>query len=79
MKGPKPKQGTIVGTPNQNNGFRYIIAIEGEMFPTYMQGMGAPKEGKVGDKGTLTYTTGASFGLWFWTPSRSDPTCGSCR
>jgi len=61
----QPRPATIIETPTGANGYRYIVdADDGERF--FLAGMGAPKSESAGARGTLTYTVGASFGLYFW-------------
>ncbi len=33
-----------------------------------LRGLGAPRGGYVGQRGTIQYRTGPSYGLYFWTP-----------
>jgi hypothetical protein len=62
---------TIEETPSKENGYRYVVETDcGRVL--YMAGMGAPKGGKIGDEGTVSYQTGASFGLYFWSPVEAD-------
>lgn len=62
---PEPKQGIITETPSKANGYCYTVTCDDES-RHQLRGLGAPQGGQVGDTGTLTYTTGANFGLWFW-------------
>lgn len=66
----KTEKGTITETPSQENGWFYVVDTD-DGNRRFLQGIGAPKEGEVGDRGTLKYTTGAGFGLWFWTKDES--------
>jgi len=55
----------IVETPDRSNGHCYIVETDcGRTLN--LRGLGAPKGGKLGDRGTVQYQTGAGFGLYFW-------------
>ena len=60
-----PAPATIKDKPTKANGWRYRVETDdGREFS--MAGMGAPMGGEVGDRGTVVYQSGASFGLYFW-------------
>lgn len=62
-----PWQATIKEEACRENGYFYkVVTDDGK--PFYLRGMGAPQGGKKGDRGTVTYQTGANFGLYFWSP-----------
>lgn len=56
----------IIETPDMNNGYRWVVRVDGESNLTYLSGVGAPKSRKVGDRGTLTYRSSTSRGGYFW-------------
>lgn len=60
-----PRPATIKAVPSRGNGYYYkVVTDDDETF--YLRGIGTPQGGKVGDRGLVTYETGASFGLYFW-------------
>jgi len=64
-----PRPATIIEGPEADNG--YVWKVQADDGATYrLVGLGAPMgdRDKVGDRGTVKYTSGASFGLWFWNP-----------
>ena len=63
----RTKNGTIKELPASNNGYRYVVEVEGEEWPWYLTGLGAPKEAKVGEKGILTFSSTTRIGYWSWT------------
>lgn len=59
----------IIRVACKGSGWRWVVDDEkGERH--HLIGPGAPKDGKVGDVGTLRYVSGASFGNWFWEPDK---------
>lgn len=63
----KPRPAVIVEMPSRDNGYFFVVRTDdGGVYR--LAGLGAPMGGKVGDRGTVAYQTGASFGLYFWTP-----------
>lgn len=69
MTKPPPKNATIAEAACYENGYHYKIECEdGEVM--FLRGLGAPQGGKAGDVGTVTYQTGPSFWLWFWSPGK---------
>lgn len=61
-----PCAATITVTPSKENGWCYVIEEDDSGEIHNLRGIGAPRGGAVGDKGTVAYQTGTGFGLWFW-------------
>jgi len=67
---PGDKKAKIIRVACAETSWRWVIeADDGERM--HLCGPGAPKGGEVGDRGTLRYVSGASFGNWFWTPKET--------
>jgi len=65
------RAGEIAETPSKENAFCYLIVTDdGQRIS--LRGLGAPKGGAVGDRGTVQYQRGAGFGLYFWSPEATD-------
>lgn len=64
---PETKTGTIVEKPSPENGYFYVVDVDGED-RMYLRGSNVAKSPEVGQRGTLTYRRGASYALWFWDP-----------
>lgn len=63
----QPRGAVIVETPTRDNGWFFVVHTDdGAVY--HLAGLGAPAGGKVGDRGTVAYQSGASFGLYFWAP-----------
>lgn len=73
MANDRVDKAIIVQIPTADNGYHYVVKTErfGRLF---LRGMGAPMAGRVGERGRVTYTTGAGFGLWFWEKDAYDGT-----
>ncbi|KKL53254.1 hypothetical protein LCGC14_2277260 [marine sediment metagenome] len=55
----------IVEIPVRQNGWSYVLIVKGKG-RVYLCGRGAPSPGRVGEKGTVQYTVGPNYGLFFW-------------
>jgi hypothetical protein len=66
------KRGKIIRVACAGSQWRWVIDTDdGErhyLLGVFFCGPRSPQEGEVGDCGTMTYRSGASFGFWFWTP-----------
>ena len=61
------QQATIVETPDASNGFRWKVQRDGEKWPDYLSGPGAPPAYTPTETvGTIEYRSGAGYGLFFW-------------
>lgn len=61
------KPACITEIPNRDNGWRYkITSDDGEVYN--LTAMSIPGNTKKGCRGTIQYRSGASYGLYFWSP-----------
>lgn len=66
MKNKNPKiPATIHEKPTEKNGWFYVVKTDHDNV-FHLRGMGAPKDGNIGDRGTIQYRSGRNFGLYFW-------------
>ena len=55
----------IKETPSTKNSWSYVIETDGGE-TMHLRGLGAPSPGRVGEKGSVQYNVGGSYGLYFW-------------
>lgn len=59
----------IIKEACQETGYRWVVDTK-DGTRHHLSGLGAPKEGKVGDTGMLRYVSTSSRGFWAWEPNK---------